>query len=155
MPSKVAAARAKPPVKRRTSASPRPQPSPAKPPGPPAPEASAITTKSFWPLMDRWGVADELALQLLGHSGGLTSTGKRPRFTLTAEEAKRLEYLVEIGNSLELMFGDAGAWLKQRTSALPFHGLTPLDYMAVRGGAGVAEVLRFLARFGLRQALRS
>ena len=105
--------------------------------------------------MDRWGVADETALRLLGHPGGLTSTGKRPRFTLTEEEARRLGYLREIGTSLELMFGEAGAWLKQRTSALPFNGMAPIDYMVARGAGGIAEVLRFLARFGFGQALRS
>ncbi len=151
MPTKVAA-RAKPSSKRGKPVVPR---RPPPPPPPPAPAGSGITTKSFWPLMDRWGVSDETALRLLGHPGGLTSTGKRPRFTLTPEEATRLEYLTEIGNSLELMFGDAGEWLRQRTSALPFHGLAPLDYMAVRGSAGIAEVLRFLARFGMKQALRS
>lgn len=149
MPTRAVAARARSPNKPRKPSASRP------PPAPPPPDTTGITTKAFWPLMDRWGVEDETALRLLGHPGGLTSTGKRPRFTLTADEAQRLEYLREIGNSLELMFGDAGAWLKQRTSALPFHGLTPLDYMAVRGSGGIAEVLRFLARFGLREALRS
>ncbi len=144
MPTKAVASRS------RTEAAPARHPAPAVVP-PPVP---AITTKAFWPLMDRWGVDDETALRLLGHKGGLTSTGKRPRFTLSAEEARRLEYLNEIGASLELMFGEAGDWLKQRTSALPFHGLAPLEYMATRGGAGVQEVLRFLARFGMRQALR-
>lgn len=104
--------------------------------------------------MDRWGVPDEQALKLLGHPGGLTSTGKRPRFTLSEAEARRLGYLREVGANLELMFGEAGAWLKQRTNALPFHGLTPLEYMVQRGQAGIAEVLRFLARFGLGQSLR-
>jgi hypothetical protein len=129
-----------------------------KPPAKPAvAEAGppAVTTKAFWPLMDRWGVDDELALRLLGHPGGLTSSGKRPRFTLTAQEVSRLGYLQEIGHRLETMFGDAGAWLRQRTSALPFNGLTPLEYMARRGSGGVAEVMRFLARFGLVSSLRT
>jgi hypothetical protein len=122
----------------------------ARPPAPPS-----VTTKAFWPLMDRWGVPDEQALRLLGHPGGLTSTGKRARFTLTDEEARRLAYLAEVGTNLEVMFGEAGAWLKQRTSALPFRGASPLDYMIDRGAAGIAEVLRFIASWGLGQALRS
>lgn len=148
--------------KRPVTARTKPAPQRRKPPTVSRGKAAAIarptpqplTTKAFWPLMDRWGVTDEQALQLLGHPGGLTSTGKRPRFTLTEEEARRLGYLHEVGTSLELMFGDAGSWLKQRTNALPFHGLTPLDYMISRGQAGIAEVLRFLARFGFGQALR-
>lgn len=114
-----------------------------------------VTTKSFWPLIDRWGVPDELALQLLGHRGGLTRTGARPRFTLNSEEAGRLGYLREVGATLELMFGDAGAWLKQPSPALPFRGQTPLAYMIARGTPGVAEVLRFLARWGMALARHS
>lgn len=114
-----------------------------------------MTTKAFWPLMERWRIPDETALQLLGRKGGLTRTGGRPRFTLDAEQVRRLDYLREIGTALELMFGDAGPWLKQRASALPFRGQTPLDYMVGRGTAGLAEVHRFLARWGFSQALRS
>ena len=122
------------------------------------PQASpppAVTTKAFWPLMDRWGIPDDKALELLGHRRGLTRTGGRPRFTLDADEVRRLDYLREIGTALEVMFGDAGPWLKQPASALPFRGLTPLDYMIVRGTPGLAEVNRFLARWSLSQALRA
>ena len=114
-----------------------------------------MTTKAFWPLIDRWGIPDDKALLLLGHAGGLTSSGGRPRFTLKAEEVERLRYLREIGTALELMFQQAGPWLQQSASALPFRGLTPLDYMIARGTPGLAEVQRFLARWGLSQALRS
>jgi len=76
-------------------------------------------------------------------------------FTLDAEEVRRLDYLREIGTALEVMFGDAGPWLKQRASALPFRGLTPLDYMIMRGTPGLAEAQRFLARWSLSQALRA
>ena len=105
--------------------------------------------------MDRWGIPDDKALELLGRRRGLTRTGGRPRFTLDADEVRRLDYLREIGTALEIMFGDAGPWLRQRASALPFRGLTPLDYMIVRGTPGLAEVHRFLARWGLSQALRT
>ena len=115
----------------------------------------AVTTKAFWPLMDRWSIPDDKALELLGHRRGLTRTGGRPRFTLNADEIRRLDYLREIGTALEVMFGDAGPWLKQRDSALPFRGLTPLDYMIMRGTPGLAEVNRFLARWSLSQALRT
>jgi len=70
-----------------------------------------MTTKTFWPLVDRWDIPDEKVLQLLGHDGGLTRTGGRPRFTLDAEEIRRLDDLREIGTALEVMFGDAGPWL--------------------------------------------
>ena len=103
--------------------------------------------------MDRWAVRDEQSLRLLGHPGGLTRTGGRPRFTLTPEEVRRLGCLREIGTALELLFGDAGPWLKQPSAALPFNGQTPLDYMIARGMAGIVELPRFLARAGLSRAL--
>jgi hypothetical protein len=115
----------------------------------------AVTTKAFWPLMDRWSIPDDKALELLGHRRGPTRTGCRPRFTLDTDEVRRLDYLREIGVALELMFGDAGPWLKQPASALPFRGLTPLDYMIMRGTPGLAEGNRFLARWSLSQALRA
>jgi hypothetical protein len=105
--------------------------------------------------MDRWAIPDDQALQLLGKRRNLTRTGGRPRFALDADEVKRLAYLREIGTALEVMFGEAGAWLKQRASALPFQGMAPLDYMIARGLPGLAEVHRFLARWGLSQALGS
>jgi hypothetical protein len=62
-------------------------------------EPSNLTTKVFWPLIDKWDIADEKALHLLGHEGGLTSTGKRPRFTLTVDEARRVSYLRQMASS--------------------------------------------------------
>jgi hypothetical protein len=37
----------------------------------------------FWSLMDRWGIPDETALALIDRPGGLTRSGKRPRFRLS------------------------------------------------------------------------
>jgi|SRR6185437_4945303 len=121
----------------------------------PAAAPPPITTKVFWPLMDRWAIPDDKALQLLGRRRSLTRTGGRPRFALDADEVRRLGYLREIGTALEVMFGEAGPWLKQGASALPFQGMAPLDYMIARGLPGLAEVHRFLARWGLSQALWS
>lgn len=64
------------------------------------PQASpppAVTTKAFWPLMDRWGIPDDKALELLGRRRGLTRSGGRPRFTLDAEEVRRLDYMIMRG----------------------------------------------------------
>lgn len=114
-----------------------------------------MTTQAFWPLMDRWAIPDDKALGLLGKHRSLTRTGGRPRFALDDEEVRRLGYLREIGTALELMFGEAGPWLKQPAAALPFRGMAPLDYMIARGTPGLAEAHRFLARWGLSQAVGS
>lgn len=68
-------------------------------------ERSNLTTKAFWPLIDKWQIADQHALRLLGHEGGLTSTGKRPRFTLTVDEAERVPYLKQIDLVIGTLLG--------------------------------------------------
>jgi hypothetical protein len=39
----------------------------------------------FWSLIDRWRVLDEQALELINYEGKLPTTGRRPRFRLSAE----------------------------------------------------------------------
>ncbi len=39
----------------------------------PAAAPPPITTKAFWPLMDRWAIPDDKALQLLGKRRSLTA----------------------------------------------------------------------------------
>ena len=39
---------------------------------------NTLPSKLFWELMDRWRVADETALRLLGHEVGLTLQGNDP-----------------------------------------------------------------------------
>lgn len=155
MPRKSTAARVSRPLEGRKPAKTMSRPRSQALKIPQASPPPAVTTKAFWPLMDRWGIPDDKALELIGHRRGLTRTGGRPRFTLDADEVRRLDYLREIGTALEFMFGDAGPWLKQWASALPFRGLTPLDYMIMRGTPGLVEVQRFLARWSLSQALRA
>ena len=72
--------------------------------------------------MDRWRVADETALRLLGHEGGLTLQGKRPRFALTSEQAHRLTNLLAIDRLLTDLFGEDAAWLKCAHRSALFNG---------------------------------
>ena len=116
-------------------------------------ELSNLTTKAFWPLIDKWQVADEKALRLLGHEGGLTSTGKRPRFTLTVDQARRVPYLRQMDVVLEIVFGGTD-WLSKPIRKTPFKGLSPIDYMIQNQLAGVTEVLHYLNRLALREATR-
>jgi hypothetical protein len=102
--------------------------------------------KGFWALMDRWGVPDEKALQLLDHVGGLTAAGKRPRFGMTSDEAKRFAYLTEIDTAAQAIFGETGPWLVRKNKASPFGGSAPLEHMIKFGERGLADIHRFLVR---------
>jgi len=46
------------------------------------------TSTVFWALMDRWKLSDVEALNLIGHPGGLTKKGTRPRALLWWEQPK-------------------------------------------------------------------
>src|ERR1700746_2810994 len=110
---------------------------PAAPEPRPALYPSQATSKAFWALMDRWGVSDDKALQLLDHLGGLTATGKRPRVAMTRDEEKRFAYLTEIDTAAQAIFGETGPWLLRKNKASPFGGSAPLDHMIKLGERGL------------------
>jgi hypothetical protein len=112
-----------------------------------------VTGKAFWLLIDRWGIPDALALQLIDQPGGLTRTGKRPRFALTAEQVQRFSFLQELDGLLQQYQGGAGVWLQKRDAARPFANSTPLELMIRRGLPGFADTLRYLNRQALRKSL--
>ena len=82
--------------------------------------AGAISSPLFWSLVDRWRLPDLTALALIGHAGGLTKRGTRPRFTLADEEAHRLANLLAIDRLLVDIHVEAGAWLRRPNGAAPF-----------------------------------
>ena len=83
----------------------------------------------------------------------LRQSGKRPRFTLTVDEAKRVPYLKQIDFVLDTLLGSA-EWLSKPVREQPFRGLSPIDYMIQNQLTGVTEVLHFLNRLALREAVR-
>jgi hypothetical protein len=106
----------------------------------------------FWSLMDRLRVPDEKALALIDRPGGLTRAGKRPRFSLTTEQGRRLSYLLEIEANLLRSGQDPGGWIARKSASRPFGGRSPLDYMTAHGLPGFAEALKFLNRQALRRS---
>jgi len=118
-----------------------------------SPQRGGVTGAAFWALIDRWGIPDVQALKLIGHAGGQTRTGKRPRFRLSPEQAELLGYLREIDEQLVGVTGeDAGKWLMHST-APAFKGRTPLDHMIRGGRKGISDVLRFLMRKALEKSV--
>jgi hypothetical protein len=79
-------------------------------------------------LIDRWKVGDVAALDLIGHSGGLTKKGSRPRFKLTGAEAEVYGYLREIDSALEPHGIDPADWIQRPISEAPFNRDTPLTH---------------------------
>jgi hypothetical protein len=104
------------------------------------PQPSSAT---FWSLIDRWGVSEEQALELISYEGKLPTTDRRPRFRLSAEQVRILSTMLEIDSAL-VAAGIDLAWLRRRGGKLR---QSPLDLM--RAGA-TDEVLRSLTQATLR-----
>ena len=108
----------------------------------PKSSSPSITGAAFCELMDRWEVPNEPALRLIA-GPPLTSSGKRPRFRLTGEQAERFALLREIDRHAGAIFGASASWLA-RANPSAFSGHTPLEHMVRDGRQGIADVLRFL-----------
>ncbi len=120
-----------------------------------APRANpgSIASTAFWSLMDRWNVPDEAALDLVGHPGGLTKKGTRPRFKLTGEEVDLFQGLLEIDAGLVPLKLDPAAWLYDPIKGKPFAGETPLAFLTRMRLPGVRATIGFLLQSGLRLSL--
>jgi hypothetical protein len=101
--------------------------------------------------MDAWKLNDLEALALIGHPGGLTKKGTRPRFRLTGAEAERFRYLREIDEGLKPLGIAPAKWLRQIRGNAPFNGDTPLTHITRSGVDGAREVIRAILAMGLRQ----
>ena len=109
---------------------------------------SAGALKAFFNIMDRWGVRDEDARQLLGGvtNGPYYEMKKDPRGrTLEADRLTRISYLVGIFKALNILHSEALAdeWVSLPNANRIFGGATPLAFM-VRGGLPALQTVRRL-----------
>lgn len=109
------------------------------------------TSTVFWDLMDRWKLSDVEALALIGHIGGMTKKGTRPRFKVAGQEAKLFGQLREIDTALSPLVSDSAAWIRQPINEAPFRGQTAVAYITRHGVDGAREVARMVLMTGLRQ----
>lgn len=116
-----------------------------------APERS-ITGAAFWALVDRWGLADEAALRLVG-GPSRPASGKRPRFRLTGVQVDRYEILRAIDRHLEDLRLEPAPWLGAKIAAKPFGRTSPAAFMAAGGAEAAAEVLRYLELLAFKASL--
>jgi hypothetical protein len=145
------------PSARQTRARPKrtepPDPAPAYT-APPVRSGGSFSSAAFWSLMDRWGIADADALDLLGHAGGLTKKGTRPRFKLTPAEVDMATALQAIDEVLASLNIKAQAWLSKPVAAEPFRGGKPIDLIKTMRLEGARSVHRSLTQMSLRLSLQ-
>ncbi|HZY97836.1 MAG TPA: antitoxin Xre/MbcA/ParS toxin-binding domain-containing protein [Candidatus Cybelea sp.] len=108
---------------------------------------SALT--AFFNIMERWGIRDEDARQLLG---GVTNgpyyalkrrAGGR---VLDTDKLLRISYLIGIFKALNVLHSRALAdrWVRLANSNRIFGGLSPLEYMRQGGVPAMQTVRRLL-----------
>ena len=142
----------------RSTAPIRPAPEPDTTPEPapdtPSHATGSITSAEFWTLAERWGLEDLEALELLGHAGGLTRKGTRPRFKFSADEAEMAAALRGLDQALSLLQLDPKAWLRDAQAPEPFRRRTPMKVLREDRLAGARAVTRALTQLGLKRSLQ-
>lgn len=114
---------------------------------------SSVASTAFWALMDRWRIGDEDALALIGHAGGLTRKGTRPRFRLQDEEAARYASLHRLDTVLTTLGLKPADWLVVPHAEAPLKGATPLVLLTNGGVEAARQLIHLLNRQGLKAAL--
>ena len=110
--------------------------------------------RGFLAIMDRWGVRDEDARQLLGGVSRATfyDIKRDPARTCAVDELTRISYLIGIFKALNVLHGEALAdrWMQLPNTNRMFGGSTPLAFV-LRGGIPALDQVRRLldARRGL------
>ncbi len=136
------------PGRERTVPPPRPSPPPLpRPAAPPAPHRP-VSSAAFWSLIDRWGVDDRDALAMLGHAGGLTRRGTRPRFRLVDAEIDRFHLMQTLDDALAALGTEPRTWLRTQLD-----GSAPLAAILHDGEAALRRLTREVMGEGLRRSL--
>jgi hypothetical protein len=164
-PPKAAAPtrRAARPDTRPTGRGAQPEPGPAPSSAAAPPDAASggaahpprlLSSTVFWSLVDRWALTDLDALRLLGHPGGLTKKGTRPRFRLAGAEAEMAMLLRTIDEALTTMGTEPRNWIAAPIAEAPFKGATPLALLMRRHIPAARDISQYILQLGLRQSLQ-
>jgi len=104
--------------------------------------------KAFFNIMERWGVRDEDARQLLGgvSNGPYYEMKKDPDRALDTDKLVRISYLIGIFKALNILHSEklADEWVRLPNTNRIFAGLAPLEYMAKGGTPAMQTVRRLL-----------
>lgn len=110
---------------------------------------SPSAIKGFLRIMEKWGIKDPDARQLLGglSSGSYYGLKKEPKHrTLDQDTLTRISLLVGIFKALNILYSPAlaDAWITLSNRNPMFKGMTPLGYMIQRGQPGMLHVRQLL-----------
>ncbi len=110
---------------------------------------SRTAVKGFLRIMDKWGIKDPEARQLLGgiSSGSYYSLKKEPaQRTLDQDTLTRISLLVGIFKALNILYSKslADAWVTLPNRNPMFRGASPVAYMVQRGQPGMVSVRQLL-----------
>jgi len=105
--------------------------------------------KAFLRIMDRWGIKDRDARELLGgvSSGSFYGLKKEPaRRVLDQDTLTRISLLIGMFKALNILYSQrlADAWMALPNSNPMFRGSTPLAYILRLGQPGMVEVRQML-----------
>lgn len=110
---------------------------------------SPAAVKGFLSIMEKWGVRDPDARQLLGgiSTGSYYALKKEPKGrTLDQDTLTRISLLIGIFKALNILYSPklADAWMTLPNANPMFRGATPLTYMIQRGQPGMMHVRQLL-----------
>jgi hypothetical protein len=110
---------------------------------------SPAAIKGFLRTMEKWGVKDPDARQLLGgiSSGSYYGLKKEPKHrTLDQDALTRISLLLGIFKALNILYSPAlaDAWISLPNRNAMFRGVSPLAYMIQRGQPGMVHVRQLL-----------
>jgi hypothetical protein len=108
---------------------------------------SPAAIRTFVSIMEKWGVRDEDARQLLGgvSNGAFYTMKKDPDRVLDEDRLRRISYLIGIFKALNILHGEALAdrWMTLPNRSRIFGGATPVEYL-IRGGLPAFATVRRL-----------
>jgi hypothetical protein len=111
------------------------------------PRASAVAKKTFFRIMERWGVTNEQAQMLLGSPSRSTfyAWKKGEGGNLSRDVFERISYVIGIYKALQILFADearADAWVSKPNDA--FGGSSALDRMTAGNISDLHAVRAYL-----------
>ena len=108
---------------------------------------SPAALRTFFNIMERWGVRDEDARLLLGgvSNGTFYEMKRNAHRVLETDRLQRISFLIGIFKALNILYSEelADRWIQLANSNRIFGGQTPLAYM-MKGGLPALQAVRRL-----------